>query len=40
MILAGWIGAPLYSLALLLNAKRHRQRLRVLQDLKRQLGES
>jgi hypothetical protein len=40
MVLAGWIGAPLYSFAMLWNAQRHRQRLRVLQDLKRQLGES
>jgi hypothetical protein len=40
MLIAGWIGAPLYSLAMLWNVHRHRQRLRVLLDLKRQLGES
>ncbi len=40
MVIAGWIGAPLYSLAVLWNAQRHRQRLRVLLELKRQLAES
>ena len=40
MVLAGSIGAPLYSFAVLWNAKRHRRRLRVLLDLKQQLGEN
>jgi hypothetical protein len=40
MILAGWIGAPLYSLCMLWNAKRQRRRLAVLVDLQRQLREN
>lgn len=39
MIVAGWIGAPLYSLVMLWNAQRQRRRLAVLLDLKRQLSE-
>jgi hypothetical protein len=38
MIIAGWIGAPLYSLGMLWNAQRHRRRLAVLLDLRRQLS--
>lgn len=40
MILAGWIGGPLYACGMLWNARRHRQQLTVLRDLQRQLGES
>jgi hypothetical protein len=39
MIIAGWIGAPLYAAAMLWNAQRQRARLRVLLELKRQLAE-
>ncbi len=39
MILAGWIGAPLYAFGMLWNAQRHRRRLRTLLELKRQLRE-
>jgi hypothetical protein len=38
MIIAGWIGAPLYSLGMLWNAQRHRKRLALLLDLRRQLS--
>lgn len=38
MIIAGWIGAPLYTFSMLWNARRERKRLALLQDLKRQLG--
>ncbi|MEO8316585.1 MAG: hypothetical protein ABI645_17535 [Pseudomonadota bacterium] len=38
MIVAGWIGAPLYSLGMLWNAQRHRKRLALLLDLRRQLS--
>jgi len=38
MIIAGWIGAPVYSLAMLWNAQRHRKRLALLLDLRRQLS--
>lgn len=37
MVLAGWIGAPLYSAGVLWNAQRHRKRLAMLLDLKQQL---
>ena len=37
MIIAGWIGAPLYSAGVLWNAGRHRKRLALLLDLKQQL---
>jgi hypothetical protein len=39
MIIAGWIGAPLYAAGMLWNARRQRARLKVLLDLKRQLTE-
>lgn len=39
MIVAGWIGAPLYSLGMLWNARRQRRRLHMLESLRRQLGE-
>ncbi len=39
MILAGWIGAPLYAAGMLWNARRQRARLKVLRELKRQLVE-
>lgn len=38
MILAGWIGAPLYTIGMLWNAQRQRKRLALLLDLRRQLG--
>jgi hypothetical protein len=38
VVIAGWIGAPLYSLGMLWNAQRHRRRLAVLLDLRRQLS--
>jgi hypothetical protein len=38
MIVAGWIGAPLYSLGMLWNAQRHRKRLALLLDLRKQLS--
>lgn len=38
VIIAGWIGAPLYSLGMLWNAQRHRKRLALLLDLRRQLS--
>jgi hypothetical protein len=37
MIIAGWIGAPLYSAGVLWNAQRHRKQLAQLLNLKRQL---
>jgi hypothetical protein len=37
VIIAGWIGAPLYSLGMLWNAHRHRKRLALLLDLRTQL---
>ena len=37
VIIAGWIGAPVYSLAMIWNAQRHRRRLALLLDLRRQL---
>lgn len=40
MIAAGWIGAPLYAAGMIWNARRQRARLKVLQELKRQLSES
>lgn len=40
MIIAGWIGAPLYAAGMLWNARRQRARLKVLLELKRQLAES
>lgn len=40
MIIAGWIGAPLYATAMIWNARRQRARLKVLLELKRQLAES
>ena len=40
MIIAGWIGAPLYAAGMFWNARRQRSRLRVLMELKRQLHES
>jgi hypothetical protein len=40
MILAGWIGAPVYALGMFWNAQRHRKRLALLLDLKRQLSDS
>ncbi len=40
MIVAGWVGAPLYAAGMLWNARRQRARLKVLVELKRQLAES
>ncbi len=40
MIIAGWLGAPLYTLGMLWNARRQRKRLALLLDLKRQLRDS
>lgn len=40
VIIAGWIGAPIYTFAMLWNARRQRQRLRAFVELKRQLGET
>lgn len=39
VIIAGWIGAPLYAGGMLWYASRQRRRLGVLEALKRQLGE-
>jgi hypothetical protein len=39
MIIAGWVGAPLYAAGMLWNAQRQRARLKVLLELKRQLAE-
>lgn len=39
MIIAGWIGAPLYSLGMLWNARRQQRRLHMLESLQRQLNE-
>jgi hypothetical protein len=39
MIVAGWIGAPLYAAGMLWNAHRQRERLKLLLELKRQLAE-
>lgn len=38
MVIAGWIGAPLYTVGMLWNAQRHRKRLALLLDLRRQLS--
>lgn len=40
MIVAGWIGAPLYAAGMIWNARRQREKLRTLLDLKRQLSDS
>lgn len=40
MILAGWIGAPLYAAGMVWNARRQQSRLKVLLELKRQLAEN
>ena len=39
VIIAGWIGAPLYAGGMLWYANRQKRRLGVLEALKRQLGE-
>lgn len=39
VLLAGWIGAPLYAFGMLWNARRQRDRLRLLLELRRQLAE-
>ncbi|MGC4028952.1 MAG: hypothetical protein QM696_08780 [Steroidobacteraceae bacterium] len=39
MIITGWIGVPLYAGSLLWYARGQRQRLKVLEALRRQLGE-
>jgi hypothetical protein len=39
VIIAGWIGAPVYALGMLWNARRQQQQLTFLQDLRRQLGD-
>lgn len=39
MIVAGWIGAPLYAVGMLWNARTQRRRLAFLEQLRRQLGE-
>jgi hypothetical protein len=40
MVFAGWIGAPLYTIAVAWNARRQQRRLNFLLNLRRQLGES
>lgn len=40
MIIAGWIGAPLYATAMVVNASLQRRRLAFLEGLRRQLGQS
>jgi hypothetical protein len=40
MILAGWVGGPLYAAGMVWNARRQRARLKVLLELRRQLAES
>jgi len=39
MIIAGWIGAPLYAIGMLVNAQLQRRRLHFLERLRQQLGE-
>lgn len=39
MIIAGWIGAPLYAIGMLVNAQLQRRRLAFLERLRQQLGE-
>lgn len=39
MIVAGWIGAPLYAAGMIWNARRQKARLKVLMDLRRELVE-
>ena len=39
MIIAGWIGAPLYAIGMLVNAQLQRRRLVFLERLRQQLGE-
>jgi hypothetical protein len=39
VILAGWIGAPLYTLAMVWNTRRQQRRLNFLLNLRQQLGE-
>ena len=39
MIIAGWIGAPLYAIGMLVNAQLQRRRLIFLERLRQQLGE-
>ncbi|HYP78952.1 MAG TPA: hypothetical protein VEQ17_01585 [Steroidobacteraceae bacterium] len=39
MIIAGWIGAPLYAIGMLVNARLQRRRLTFLERLRQQLGE-
>lgn len=40
MIIAGWIGGPLYAIGMLVNARMQRQRLAFLVRLRQQLGEN
>jgi hypothetical protein len=39
MIIAGWIGGPLYAAGMIWNARRQQARLKVLLALRRQLAE-
>ena len=39
MIIAGWIGGPLYTIGMLINARLQRQRLTFLERLRQQFGE-
>jgi hypothetical protein len=39
MIIAGWIGTPLYAIGMLVNAQLQRRRLVFLERLRQQLGE-
>lgn len=40
MIIAGWIGGPLYAIGMIINARLQRQRLVFLERLRQQLGEN
>jgi hypothetical protein len=40
MIIAGWIGAPAYTIGMLVNANLQRRRLAFLEKLRQQLGEN
>jgi uncharacterized membrane protein len=40
MVIAGWIGGPLYAIGMLINARVQRQRLAFLERLRQQLSEN
>ncbi len=40
MVIAGWIGGPLYAIGMLVNARMQRQRLAFLVRLRQQMGEN